>query len=166
MVFFSSGRRSALRHKFELPFLYFVLQLDFLRSLGIMPPSDSPVPSRSQIRNEKRKRARQLQSVRSTIQKIFTDRLQKDLVELTNAHKKTEAELTCVKNANDRLQVIAQTATLDSYIHKRSAENHAAKLVEKDRIIANLSVASAAAATVESPVSLQVLPSAPCPQGY
>ena len=128
-----------------------------------MPPSDSPVPSRSQIRNEKRKRARQLQSVRSTIQKIFTDRLQKDLVELTNAHKKTVAELTCVKNANDRLQVIAQTATLDSYIHKRSA---CAKLVEKDRIIANLSVASAAAATVESPVSLQVLPSAPCPQGY
>ena len=133
-----------------------------------MPPSDSSVPSRSQIRNEKRKRARQLQSVRSTIQKNFTDRLQKDLVELTNAHKKTEAELTCVKilkNANDRLQVIAQTATLDSYNHKRSAENHAAKLVEKDRIIANLSVASAAAATVESPVSLQVLPSAPCPQG-
>ena len=151
MVFFSSGRRSALRLNFELIFLYFVLQLDSLRYFGIMPPSDSSVPSKSQIRNEKRKRARQLQSVRSIIQKNFTDRLQKELVELTHAHKKTEAELTCVKNANDRLQFIAQSATLDSYIHKRSAENHAVKLVEKDRIIASLSAAAAAAAAVESP---------------
>ena len=116
-----------------------------------MPPSDSSVPSKSQIRNEKRKRARQLQSVRSTIQKIFTHRLQKELVELTDAHKKTVAELTCVKNANVRLQAIAQIATLDSYIHKRSAENYAVKLVDKDRIFASLSAASAAAAAVESP---------------
>jgi hypothetical protein len=151
LVFFSSGRRSALRHNFERSFLFFVLQLEFLRFLGIMPPSDSSVPSKSQIRNEKRKRARQLQSVRSAIQKIFTNRLQKELVDLTIAHKKSEAELTCVKNANDRLQFIAQSATLDSYIHKRSAENHAVKLVEKDRIIASLSAAAAAAAAVESP---------------
>ena len=116
-----------------------------------MPPFVSSAPSKSQIRNEKRKRARQLQSVRSTIQKSFTIRLQKELVDLTKAHKKSEAELACVKNANDHLQVIAQTATLDSYIHKRSAENHAVKLVEKDRIIASLSAAAAAAAAVESP---------------
>ena len=117
------------------------------------PCDDSSAPSKSHIRNEKRKRARQLQSVRSDIQKFFTNRLQKELIDLTFAHKKTEAELARVKNANDRLKVVAQSATLDAHIFKRSAENHAMnlKLVEQDRTIASLSVAAAAADEIESP---------------
>ena len=150
MVFFSSVEGSTLRYKFEFSFLHVVLQSYFRHSFGIMPPSDASAPSKSHIRNEKRKRARQLQSVRSTLQKNFTNSLQTELVDLTFAHKKTEAELACVKNANDRLQNIAQSATLDAFIYKRSAENHASKLVDKDRIIASLSSAAAAAPAVDS----------------
>ncbi len=125
--------------------LHLDLHSDFqLRLFGTMPPSDAPAPSKSQIRNEKRKRARQLLSVRSIVQKNYTARIEKELIELTDVSKKTEGELVSVKIANDRLQSIAQSATLDAIIFKRSADNHAAKLVEKDSIIASLSPADAA----------------------
>jgi len=110
-----------------------------------MPPSTVPAPSKSQIRNQKRKHARQLQSIHSTIQKNHTARIEKELVVSNDVLKKTAGELARVKNANDRLQVIAQSATLDAHIFKRSAENHATKLVEKDRIIASLSAVAATA---------------------
>uniref|UniRef100_A0A7S0MZ62 Uncharacterized protein n=1 Tax=Cryptomonas curvata TaxID=233186 RepID=A0A7S0MZ62_9CRYP len=113
-----------------------------------MPPSDAPAVSKSQIRNEKRKRARQLLSVRSIIQKNNTARIEKELIALTDISKKTEGELARVKIANDRLQCLAQSATLDAIIFKRTADNHSAKLVEKDRIIASLTPA----AETESPV--------------
>jgi hypothetical protein len=45
------------------------------------------------------------------------------------------------------IQIIAQSATLDAHIHKRTAENLAMKLAEKDRAI------SAAAAPEPSQVS-------------
>jgi hypothetical protein len=48
---------------------------------------------------------------------------------------KTKGELARATIANDRLQIIAQSATLDAHIHKRTAENLAEKLVEKDRAI-------------------------------
>jgi hypothetical protein len=47
---------------------------------GIMPPSTVPAPSKSQIRNQKRKHARQLQSIHSTIQKNHIARIEKELV--------------------------------------------------------------------------------------
>ena len=101
--------------------------------------------SKYQIRNQKRKHARQLQSIHSTIQKNHIARIEKELVVSNDVLKKTAGELASVKNANDRLQVIAQSATLDAHIFKRSAENHATKLVEKDRIISSLSAVAATA---------------------
>jgi hypothetical protein len=113
-----------------------------------MPPSDSPALSKSQIRNEKRKRARQLNSVHSILQKNHTAHIEKKLTALTDASKRTEGELASVKIANDRLQNIAQSATLDAIIFKRSADNYAEKLVDKDSIIASLTPAAA----TESPL--------------
>ena len=113
-----------------------------------MPPSDAPALSKSQIRNRQRKRERQLHSSRSLVQKNHVARLEKELVVLNDAAKKTEGELACTKIANDRLQSIAQSATLDAIIFKRTADNYAAKLMEKDRVIASLTSATA----TESPL--------------
>jgi hypothetical protein len=110
---------------------------------GIMPPSTVSAPSKSQILNQKRKHARQLQSIHSTIQKNHITRIEKELIVSVDVLKKTEGELASVKIANDRLQNIAQSTTLDAHIYKRSAENHARTIVEKDRIIASLSAATA-----------------------
>ena len=100
-----------------------------------MPPSIVPALSKSQSRNAKKKRSRQLQSVHLAIQKNHTERFEKELVALHDVAKKTKGELARATIANDRLQIIAQSATLDAHIHKRTAENLAEKLVEKDRAI-------------------------------
>jgi hypothetical protein len=144
---FSSERGSTPHRKFRAFFPVPRSTIGIIRCFisGIMPPSTVPAPSKSQIRNQKRKHARQLQSIHSTIQKNHTARIEKELVVSNDVLKKTAGELARVKNANDRLQVIAQSATLDAHIFKRSAENHATKLVEKDRIIASLSAVAATA---------------------
>ncbi len=74
--------------------------------------------SKSQIRNQKRKHARQLQSIHSTIQKNHTACIETELVVSNDVLKKTVGELATVKIANDRVQVIAQSATLDAHIFK------------------------------------------------
>ena len=56
-------------------------------------------------------------------------------------NRAVQGELELATSDNSRLQNIAQSATLDAYIFKRTADNHAAKIVEKDRIIASLSTA-------------------------
>jgi hypothetical protein len=106
-----------------------------------MPPAVNPVLSKSQSRNDRKKRARLLHTVNSLIQKNHIAHIEKELSEKIEASKKVQGELALVKQDNDRLQNIAQSATLDAYIFKRTAENHAVKIVEKDRIIASLSAA-------------------------
>ena len=101
-----------------------------------MPPSDVPALSKSQIRNAKKRNARHLQSVQLAIQKTHTERIEKELVASHDAAKKARGELARANLVIDRLQNIAQSATLDAYIHKRTAENLAMKLVEKDRATA------------------------------
>jgi hypothetical protein len=147
LVVFSSGRCSTPRRKFRACPSSHRSTSGILRCFifGIMPPSTVVAPSKSQIRNQKRKHARQLQSIHSTIQKNHIARIEKVLVVSNDVLKKTVGELASVKNANDRLQVLAQSATLDAHIFKRSAENHATKLVEKDRIISSLSAVAATA---------------------
>ena len=106
-----------------------------------MPPVVDPVLSKSQSRNARRKRARQLNSVQSLIQKNHIARVEKELSERIDASKKVQGELVSAKHDISRLQNIAQSATLDAYIFKRTAENHAVHIVEKDRVIASLSAA-------------------------
>ena len=107
-----------------------------------MPPSNAPIPSKSQIRNEKRKRARHLLSVKTEVLKNHISRIEKDLSSSIHSSSKTKGELAIVKLENDRLQNVSQSATLDAIIAKRTAENLASKIVDKDRIIASLSSAS------------------------
>jgi hypothetical protein len=85
-----------------------------------MPPSKVSVPSKSHIRNEKRKRARQLQAVNTEIQKNHTARIEKELIAAYHDSLTTKGELTIARNEIDRLQNIAQSAVLDSYIAQRS----------------------------------------------
>jgi hypothetical protein len=106
-----------------------------------MPPVVNPVPSKSQSRNARKKRARQLNSVHSLIQKNHIARVEKELSDCIDASKKVQGELALAKHDISRLQNIAQSATLDAYIFKRTAENHAVKIVEKDQVIASLSAA-------------------------
>ncbi len=106
-----------------------------------MPPSIALTPSKSQIRNEKRKRARQLQSVKSELQKNHIARIESDLSASIHSVNKIKGEFAVVKFENDRLQNVSQTATLDAIIAKRTVENLASKIVEKDRKIASLSSA-------------------------
>jgi hypothetical protein len=106
-----------------------------------MPPSNAPVHSKSQIRNEKRKRARQLQSVKTELLKNHISRIEKDLSASIHSSCQTRGELAVVKFENDHLQNVSQTATLDAIIAKRTVENLASKIVDKDRIIASLSSA-------------------------
>jgi hypothetical protein len=112
-----------------------------------MPPSNV---SKSQIRNEKRKRARQLLSVSSSIQKIHTSQLQHDLLDKCKELSKTKIELSSANLNINRLQHTAQSATLDAFIATRTVENFASKIAdrdrqisEKDRMIASLTSASA-----------------------
>jgi hypothetical protein len=97
LVFFSSGRRSTFLLNFEFRFLHFFLPSDFTAHFGIMPTSDVPVRLKFQFRDEKRKRARHLQSAQSAIQKYFTVHIQRELVDLTDASRKTVGELASVK---------------------------------------------------------------------
>jgi hypothetical protein len=140
---FSSGRCSSSLLKFGIHFLYtfFVSDSIFLSPFGIMPPSIALTPSKSQIRNEKRKRARQLQSVKSELQKNHIARIESDLSASIHSVNKIKGEFAVVKFENDRLQNVSQTATLDAIIAKRTVENLASKIVEKDRKIASLSSA-------------------------
>ena len=62
-----------------------------------MPTSEVLARSKFQFRNGKRKRARQLQSAQSAIQKNFTVHIQRELVDLTDVSRKTEGELASVK---------------------------------------------------------------------
>jgi hypothetical protein len=106
-----------------------------------MPPAVIPVLSKSQARNARRKRARLLNSAQNLIQKNHIARVEQQLSDSIKASRKVQGELELATSDNSRLQNIAQTATLDSYIFKRTADNHAVKIVEKDRIIASLSAA-------------------------
>ena len=93
--------------------------------------------SKSQIRNEKRKRARKLQSITSALQKHTIVRLGEELTVLKRETSKTNGKLSDVKLANNRLLNIAQSATLDAYIATRTAENLVRKIVASasDRVI-------------------------------
>ena len=93
--------------------------------------------SKSQIRNEKRKHARKLQSITSALQKHTIVRLGEELTVLKRETSKTNGELSDVKLANNRLLNIAQSATLDAYIATRTAENLVRKIVASasDRVI-------------------------------
>ena len=82
-----------------------------------------------------------MNSVQSLIQKNHIARVEKELSERIDASKKVQGELVSAKHDISRLQNIAQSATLDAYIFKRTAENHAVQIVEKDRVIASLSAA-------------------------
>ena len=93
--------------------------------------------SKSRIRNEKRERARKLQSITSTLQKHTIVRLGEELTVLKRETSKTNGELSDVKIANNLLLNIAQSATLDAYIATRTAENLVRKIVAlaSDRVI-------------------------------
>jgi chromosome segregation ATPase len=109
-----------------------------------MPPSDA-LPTKSQLRNERKKRQRQLRSIRDAIQKNHIDRLERELSVTQDSAKKSAAEIASLKLANDKLQNIAQSAVLDAFIFQRSAESHVRTIVERDRTIATLSAPAAAA---------------------
>jgi hypothetical protein len=94
--------------------------------------------------SEKRKRQRQLRSIRDTIQRNHIARLELELVVTQDSAKKSAGENASLKLAVDRLQNIAQSATLDAFIFQRSAENRALTIVDRDRTIASLSAAAAA----------------------
>ena len=68
---------------------------------GIMLPSVPP-PTRSQIRNAKRKRQRQLRSIRDTIQKNHIARLERELIVTHDSAKKSAGENASLKLAVDR----------------------------------------------------------------
>ncbi len=104
----------------------------------VMPTS--AVPSKSQICNEKRKRARKLQSITSTIQKNQIVRLGEELTDLKSESSKTIGVLSDVKIDNNRLLNLAQSATLDAYIATRTAENlvRGSVVSEKDRAIGSV----------------------------
>jgi hypothetical protein len=59
-----------------------------------------------------------LQSIHSTIQKNHIACIETELVVSNDVLKKIVGELATVKIANDRVQVIAQSATLDAHIFK------------------------------------------------
>ena len=98
MVFFSSGRRPTFLHIFEFRFLHFFVHSDFTAHFGIMPTSEVLARSKFHFRNGNRKRARQLHSSQSAIQKNFTVHIQRELVDLTDVSRKTEGDLASVKN--------------------------------------------------------------------
>ncbi len=108
-----------------------------------MPPSDA-LPTKTQMRNERKKRQRQLRAIRDTIQKNHISRLERELSVSQDTAKKSAVEIASLKLANDKLQNIAQSATLDAIISQRSAESRASTIVDRDRTIASLSAAAAA----------------------
>ncbi len=96
MVFFSSGRWSCPRPYFGLLFLHLVLRPDprYHASFNVLALSNSL------SRNAKKRKSSHLQSVQLAIQKNHAERIEKELVALHDAAKKTKGEVASAKMAN------------------------------------------------------------------
>jgi hypothetical protein len=92
-----------------------------------VPPAVIPVLSKSQAHNARRKRVHQLNFAQNLIQKNHIARVGQELSVSIKASKKIQGEFQLAMNDDSRLQIIAQSATPDAYIFKRTADNHAVK---------------------------------------